>query len=253
MTHRGRCVLFDPIGVFGHLVILAVRCEAVTAEETREQRILDAAQELITHYGYDKTTVSEIAEVAGVSKGTIYLHFDSKVDLFEALLIRELVYHGQVWMEAIDADPKGGTLGGIYRSILTVRSGSPLVTAMLQQNRRIMGSYMDAPGNLFEVMYGSGMGPEIFEELQKVGCVREDVDPEVLGHVGDIIDYGIMSIGEVKPAESIPSFEPIVETIAQMMERAFAPADGGDSEAGKAVMRRFMGRMKEFLEGVGER
>lgn len=221
----------------------------MSADDQREQRILDAAGELIGHYGYDKTTVSEIADAAGVSKGTIYLHFDSKVALFEALLVREMVHHGQAWMKAMEADPKGGTLGGMYRTILTVQSDSPLITAMLQQNRKVMGSYLDRPGNLFAGMYGTGMGPEIFRELQEAGCIRRDVDPEALAHLGDIIEYGLISISEVKPAELAPPFEATVELIAQMMERAFAPPDGGDSEAGKAIMHRYMEMMHDFLEG----
>ncbi|MEM7028378.1 MAG: helix-turn-helix domain-containing protein, partial [Chloroflexota bacterium] len=35
----------------------------------REERILDAASNLFVHYGYDKTTVDDIAREAGVSKG----------------------------------------------------------------------------------------------------------------------------------------------------------------------------------------
>ena len=63
---------------------------AASGQHEREQRILDAAANLIAHYGYDKTTVDEIAREAGVSKGAIYLHFKSKEDLFEALLLREI-------------------------------------------------------------------------------------------------------------------------------------------------------------------
>ena len=55
----------------------------------REQRILSAAAERIAHYGYDKTTIEEIARDAGISKGAVYLHFRSKEQLFEALLLRE--------------------------------------------------------------------------------------------------------------------------------------------------------------------
>lgn len=40
--------------------------------------ILDAAEELFGRFGYRKTTVQEIADEAGVGKGTIYLHFESK-------------------------------------------------------------------------------------------------------------------------------------------------------------------------------
>ena len=57
--------------------------------QERADRILDAASKLIVHYGYDKTTVSDIAREAGVSKGAIYLHWASKDDLFEALIFRE--------------------------------------------------------------------------------------------------------------------------------------------------------------------
>ena len=63
------------------------------AQYEREQRILDAASRLIAHYGYDKTTVSDVAREAGVSKGAIYLHWKSKTALFEALLFRETGWH----------------------------------------------------------------------------------------------------------------------------------------------------------------
>ena len=60
----------------------------------REERILDAAAELFIHFGYDKTTVSDIASEAGISKAAIYLHFKSKDDLLEALILRETEAYG---------------------------------------------------------------------------------------------------------------------------------------------------------------
>jgi AcrR family transcriptional regulator len=41
-------------------------------------RILDAAERLLARFGYDKTTVDDMAREAGVSKRTIYLHFPGK-------------------------------------------------------------------------------------------------------------------------------------------------------------------------------
>ena len=57
-----------------------------TKNEDREDRIINAAQKLIVHYGYDKTTVDEIAREAGISKGAVYLHFDKKEAIFEVSL-----------------------------------------------------------------------------------------------------------------------------------------------------------------------
>jgi AcrR family transcriptional regulator len=63
------------------------------------ERILDATERLLARFGYDKTTMEDLAREAGVSKRTIYLHFPSKeevalssidriVDRLKARLIR---------------------------------------------------------------------------------------------------------------------------------------------------------------------
>lgn len=51
----------------------------------KEERILEAAGRLFSRYGLKKTTVDEIAQEAGVGKGTIYLYFESKEKIFTKL------------------------------------------------------------------------------------------------------------------------------------------------------------------------
>ena len=55
-----------------------------TKTDTRE-RILEAAMDRIMHYGYGKTTMSEIARDCGMSAGNIYRFFASKIDIAEAM------------------------------------------------------------------------------------------------------------------------------------------------------------------------
>ena len=50
--------------------------------EDKEQRILESAQKFFFRYGYKKTSLDEVAEDAGVAKGTIYNYFKNKEDLF---------------------------------------------------------------------------------------------------------------------------------------------------------------------------
>jgi AcrR family transcriptional regulator len=52
----------------------------------RRNQILDAAIEVFGNKGLDVATVDDIAEAAGISKGTIYLYFKSKSDIFDAIL-----------------------------------------------------------------------------------------------------------------------------------------------------------------------
>lgn len=48
---------------------------------TTAEKILDAAERLLTRYGYKKMTIDDIASEAGIGKGTVYLSFKSKEDL----------------------------------------------------------------------------------------------------------------------------------------------------------------------------
>ena len=55
------------------------------AEKTR-QTVLEAALTLFSRDGYSLTTLSRIAKEAGCSRGPIYWHFQTKDDLYEAVL-----------------------------------------------------------------------------------------------------------------------------------------------------------------------
>ncbi|MCQ4081536.1 TetR/AcrR family transcriptional regulator [Streptomyces sp. RB6PN25] len=54
--------------------------------QATRQKLYEAAVTLIAEKGFSSTTVDEIAERAGVAKGTVYYNFASKNDLFEELL-----------------------------------------------------------------------------------------------------------------------------------------------------------------------
>jgi AcrR family transcriptional regulator len=61
----------------------------LTRAESREQtrkRLLAAAARLFAKNGFDATSVDDVAEEAGFSKGALYYNFASKDELFEALV-----------------------------------------------------------------------------------------------------------------------------------------------------------------------
>jgi len=55
-----------------------VRELEVSRRRERAQRILDAAATLLLRWGFQKTTIDDIARLAGVAKGTIYLHWKTR-------------------------------------------------------------------------------------------------------------------------------------------------------------------------------
>ena len=59
-------------------------------KERRREEILDAAQRVFVEKGLTTATVDDIAIAAELSKGTLYLYFESKEDIYIALMMRGL-------------------------------------------------------------------------------------------------------------------------------------------------------------------
>jgi len=59
---------------------------ARVVRENLRERILEAAEKRLWHFGLKKTTIDEIASDAGVGKGTVYLYFESKEEIAIALM-----------------------------------------------------------------------------------------------------------------------------------------------------------------------
>jgi AcrR family transcriptional regulator len=55
--------------------------------DARPQEILDAAYRVFTEKGFVAARMDDIAQAAGVTKGTVYLYFDSKETVFKALIV----------------------------------------------------------------------------------------------------------------------------------------------------------------------
>ena len=67
-------------------------------KEARPQELLDAALALFAEKGFAATRAEEVAQRAGVSKGTLYLYYPSKEELFKAVVrqnLSSLIAEGQ--------------------------------------------------------------------------------------------------------------------------------------------------------------
>lgn len=74
---------------------------------SREQLFTDVAQELFLDRGYEGTTIEQIARAADFSKRTVYLYFESKHDLFSAVVLRGLLRLQDRFEAAIDTELTG--------------------------------------------------------------------------------------------------------------------------------------------------
>lgn len=205
-----------------------------TVNIARETRILDVAADLIAHYGYDKTTVSDIAREAGISKGAIYLHFTSKDELFEALIQREIMRYGNRWLELLDDAPDGGTFGGIFKTIMIAMQENALILALFRRDQRVLGAFMRKDSTLMR--FKAGVTSELLQAMQGVGAVRQDIQPEVTAHIINILSYGLVGISDVVPEDDQPPLEDTMQGLADMLDRALTAPDA-DPAAAKALIK----------------
>jgi AcrR family transcriptional regulator len=67
------------------MVTATIAESAADSESVKRRQIMTGAQEVFLAHGFDGASMGEIARKAGVSKGTLYVYFDSKERLFEAI------------------------------------------------------------------------------------------------------------------------------------------------------------------------
>jgi AcrR family transcriptional regulator len=218
--------------------------------DERQQQILDVAAAVIIRLGYDKTTIGDIAEEAGVSRRTVYLYFKGKEELFEALLSREYLQYAQSWLDQIEADPRGGTVGGFYRALFHTVNQRPLIAALMRRDRRVIGNYLRKPNNIFARMQSGVNTPEFIEALQSAGAIRQDIDAVVIVHILEMLSYGQLTIGDFKPLDQFPPYDAVMEALADMMDRALSSADGGNNQAGKAIIRQITAAARAQMEQI---
>jgi AcrR family transcriptional regulator len=87
-------------------------------KEARPQELLDAALELFGEKGFAATRTEEVAERAGVSKGTLYLYYPSKEELLKAVISQRLSVEIAAVAEFVD-QYQGSTVT-LLTEVLTV-------------------------------------------------------------------------------------------------------------------------------------
>jgi AcrR family transcriptional regulator len=121
-------------------------------ESAKRRQILEGARKVFLARGFDGASMGEIAKVAGVSKGTLYVYFDSKESLFEALTTEEKQGLAEVLFKLDAEDPDvRGVLRKLGLSYLR-RMGKP---EHISSIRMVMGAAEKFP-RLGQAFYEAG-------------------------------------------------------------------------------------------------
>ncbi len=79
------------------------RTKKEVVAEFRSKTILEAARAVFARKGFAAALVDDIADEAGIAKGTVYLYFPSKKDIYLAALVEELQRFHEQTLDAVNA------------------------------------------------------------------------------------------------------------------------------------------------------
>ena len=96
-------------------------------DSVKRRQIIEGARRVFLHSGFDAASMNEIARTAGVSKGTLYVYFDSKEALFEALIRQDKREQAEQTCRFDDAEED------LRSALITV--GTRLISLMLDPSR----------------------------------------------------------------------------------------------------------------------
>ncbi len=175
----------------------------------RRETILGAAEAVFFEKGLRAATLDEIAERAEVGKGTIYLYFSSKEDLYCSLMTRALVL-----------------LLGSFREANAEEAGPSEALG------RLSGAYLNfsrTHSHLFK-MLAAAESPAVIENVSpEVFAALEDASDNVLSYVATFVQRGIddgVFRKDLSSREAVVLFWVTLSGLLNLKERSLAMKNG---------------------------
>jgi len=152
----------------------------------REQKIVDAALELLIKENIDRVTVSKIATKAGIGKGTVYKHFLTKNEILVRIMLDYERGISKRLSEGLDKAEEGDP-GAVSKAYFDSRLARPErdrlvqqledrltdaddVSAQLEECSQIRRSHEDALGMVITRLIGEGILEDVPPHYHYLTC-----------------------------------------------------------------------------------
>lgn len=167
------------------MVATDMRAKRRRRKEARPQELLEAAFHVFLDKGYAAARLDDIAMRAGVSKGTVYLYFDSKEAVFQEMVRR--VADAQIERVSNLVDQHQGSFAVLIRQLARFASGFVQTEPLLHLPRLIIGEsarFPELAKFYFEtaISRGRGLLMRIIERGQASGEFRA-IPPRHAAHL----------------------------------------------------------------------
>jgi AcrR family transcriptional regulator len=224
----------------------------VSRRQERAQRILDAAAALLLRWGYNKTTIDDIARQANVAKGTIYLHWKTREELFAALITREKLEIGEEIKQRLAEDPEGVTLRGIARCVALILLKRPLMKAVLLHDIEVLGKLTSSDYRSETYVEKLAGFKTYIALLREHGLVRTDLSLRAQIYIYSAIFMGFFLIAPLMPEEFTLPDEEMANLIGEAVHRTLEVDRTISPDELQAISHPFMQFMNERITTARE-
>ena len=121
-------------------------------DNAKRRQIVEGARSIFMAHGFDAASMGEIAKTAGVSKGTLYVYFKDKDELFKAIIVEECVFQAEGVFKFDVADPD---VEAVLTRVCT-RYVKLLCTPNRQSSLRAVIAIADRMPNIGRMFYETG-------------------------------------------------------------------------------------------------
>ena len=143
------------------------------------ERLLAAAEELFAERSYQQTTVAEICARAGIATGSFYAHFQSKAEIFAAVVRRINADLRAVMRNAIEqAQTQRERERACFRAFFEMLSKRPWMDRIVRESEFVAPDLFREYYERLARGYARGV-----RHAQQAGQVDPHYDPEVVAYV----------------------------------------------------------------------
>lgn len=157
--------------------------EAADVEDETAARVLDAALDRFATFGIRRTTMDDIAEVAGIGRATVYRRFGGRDEIVRAVVLRELarfIAEVDAVVQAID-DPVERFTEGFVAMLRAARTNDLLRRMLDVEPQLVLPALTVEAGSAVALCREYLVGE--LGRSQVDGEIRADVDVEVVAEL----------------------------------------------------------------------
>jgi AcrR family transcriptional regulator len=199
------------------VVANAERLRGPRQRAERATRILDAAAALLLRHGYRRVTIDDVAAAANIGKGTVYLHWKTREQLFSAVFEREVRYAIDELRQAMQRDPRLCLLHRFAHTYFLAIVNRPLLRGFLLADPDLLGRLTTSRDTARDDRHGA-MSRRYLELLAEYRLLCNDIDIDQLGYAYQATFEGFLRAEQAAPADGLDQRAAL---LARTIRRAF--------------------------------